>query len=202
MVEMARETAMTSTTIQHGWVKSGLKPYNPKLVIALITPANLPCPVIIDGASSRADRPITPPEQTIDPQAPPIEPNTSARVNALVSTLESCELPPNAAAALKELHREAQQAIIRKTISEKQNDDILAASKARRRQKSSRKGVNAKVMTIEEINKAREEAEAKEEEDRIRKEIAAARVAANRLQTQIYQEVLPIHRDLIAYLRS
>jgi hypothetical protein len=103
----------------------------------------------------------------MNPQAPPIEPNTGARVNALVSILESCELPPNAAAALKELHKEAQQAVIRKTISEKQNNDILAASKARRRQKSSRKGVNAKVMTIEEINKTREEAEAKREEDRI-----------------------------------
>jgi hypothetical protein len=57
-------------------------------------------------------------------------------------------------------------------------------------------------MTIEEINKIREEAEAKENEDRIRKEVAAERAAANRLQAQIYQEVLPIHRDLIAFLKS
>jgi hypothetical protein len=39
MVETAREMAMTFTTIQHGWGKSGLKPYNPKSVIALIIPA-------------------------------------------------------------------------------------------------------------------------------------------------------------------
>jgi hypothetical protein len=57
-------------------------------------------------------------------------------------------------------------------------------------------------MTIEEINKIREEAEAKENEDRIRKEVAAERAAANRLQAQIDQEVLPIHRDLIAFLKS
>jgi hypothetical protein len=182
--------------------KVRVEPYNPKSVIALITPANLLCPITIDETSPRADRSITPPEQTMDPQAPPIEPNTGARVNALVSILEACELPPNGVAALKELHKEAQQAIVRKTVSEKQNNDILAASKARRRRKSSRKGVNAKVMTIEEINKIREEAEAKENEDRIRKEVAAERAAANRLQAQIYQEVLPIHRDLIAFLKS
>jgi hypothetical protein len=57
-------------------------------------------------------------------------------------------------------------------------------------------------MTVEKINKIREKAEAKEKENKIRKEAAAERVAANKLQTQIYQEVLPIHKDLIAFLRS
>jgi hypothetical protein len=57
-------------------------------------------------------------------------------------------------------------------------------------------------MTVKEINKIREETKAKKEKNKIRKKAAAERATANKLQTQIYQEVLPIHKDLIAFLRS
>ena len=110
------------------------------------------------------------------------------------ATTDRCKL-------LYELASTTEAVIVRRNISEKPSDVIIAAVKGRRRQQSSRKGIQVKVITVEEIQTAKAEQEAKEAENKAGKEEAAKRAAENKLQRQIYLEELPIHKDLINALK-
>jgi hypothetical protein len=101
---------------------------------------------------------------------------------------------------IEELRDRALSAVTRRDISKKQNNDILEKQRNRRRQKTAKKGIKAKVLTVQEIQEIDAETAAKQAEEKAAKEAAFAVTEANKFARVVW-EALPIRDTLIKALR-
>lgn len=176
LFEPAREEAMTASTVQRGWEKSGLQPYNPNLILDTFK------------------RPTTPPESCTNPT----EPTTIGRINQIATNIMN---GVHTSEEIEELRDCALSAVTRRDISEKQNSDILEKQRNRRRQRTTKKGIKAKVLTVQEIQEISTEIAAKQAEEEAAREAALAVTEANKFARAVW-EALPIRDALIKALRN
>ena len=166
---------MTTATIQRGWEKAGLQPYDPNLILDTFK------------------RPTTPTE----PRTTPMEPTTIDRINQIATNMIN---GAHTLQEIEELRDRALAAVIRRDISEKQNNDILEKQRNRRRQQTARKGIKAKVLAVQEIQEIDAEMAAKQAEEKAAKEAALVVTEANKFARAVW-EALPIRDTLIKALR-
>jgi hypothetical protein len=98
---------------------------------------------------------------------------------------------------LNNLQQDYEKLVVSRNIHQQQNSEMIVAGRKRRREKANIKGLLATVMTVEEIEAERKRLEAEEAAATARKKARTKQTAANKLQKQIWEEVLPIHVDLI-----
>lgn len=193
----ARERALTSRNIRSGWAKAGLFPFNPARVVKDLSedPAELPVQTAaVVQSRSQHDVPPT-----------PVTPISAEAVSALHDLIKKDAHSLDAASQqrlqrrLDKLTNATQLSFAERTLLQEQNRFLTTVNneaKVRRSTKTSIIG-KARVMSYEDLEKARTERSAKEAEKEARKaEKQAMKVKDSRVKSKTRAAETGLRKDV------